>query len=434
MKKPSILLIMLLIAICILTVSVNSREKSVELRFMWWGSDSRHKATIEAIELFQKKYSNIKVKPEFSDWGGYNEKLTTAFMNKNVADLFQINWNILYLFGAGDFYDLKNTGLDLNNYSPDLIKQCTIDGKVIGIPNSTNGRVFFYNKATYDKIGLPIPKSFAELFTAGKIFRTILGDDYYPLFLNAYDSWLIALMYCEQKYGKPFILENKVVYSVEELKSGLDFYSALVDDGVVPSIAEAHAVEGLPYDRDPRWITGKFAGVYNWSASTPKISGSVTNGEIVIGETPMDYGKTPGCIYKISHCYAIYGKTKHPKEVTLLFNFLLTDPDAIKILGLERGIPSNKSAVDVLNRSGLLTGLAYDAQIAADKSAGMGISPHFEDSELQKFYRTEVIQMLPSIGSATAAERAIIKTNEYLKLIALEEQNSGYKKNKIITE
>ena len=36
----------------------------VELRVAWWGSQDRHDRTIKAIELFQKKYPNIKVGTE----------------------------------------------------------------------------------------------------------------------------------------------------------------------------------------------------------------------------------------------------------------------------------------------------------------------------------------------------------------------------------
>ena len=49
----------------------------VELRVAWWGSQDRHNRTIKAIELFQKKYPNIKVTYEFAGWGDYWTKMTT---------------------------------------------------------------------------------------------------------------------------------------------------------------------------------------------------------------------------------------------------------------------------------------------------------------------------------------------------------------------
>ena len=49
----------------------------VELRVAWWGSQDRHNRTIKAIELFQKKYPNIKVTYEFVGWNDYWTKMTT---------------------------------------------------------------------------------------------------------------------------------------------------------------------------------------------------------------------------------------------------------------------------------------------------------------------------------------------------------------------
>jgi ABC-type glycerol-3-phosphate transport system substrate-binding protein len=43
----------------------------VELRVAWWGSQDRHNRTIKTIELFQKKYPNVKVTYEFAGWGDY---------------------------------------------------------------------------------------------------------------------------------------------------------------------------------------------------------------------------------------------------------------------------------------------------------------------------------------------------------------------------
>lgn len=35
----------------------------VTLSISWWGGDSRHEATLAALELFEEKYPNIKVEP-----------------------------------------------------------------------------------------------------------------------------------------------------------------------------------------------------------------------------------------------------------------------------------------------------------------------------------------------------------------------------------
>jgi multiple sugar transport system substrate-binding protein len=61
----------------------------VELRVAWWGSQDRHNRTIKAIELFQKKYPNIKVTYEFAGWGDYWTKMTTQAAGRNLPDVMQ---------------------------------------------------------------------------------------------------------------------------------------------------------------------------------------------------------------------------------------------------------------------------------------------------------------------------------------------------------
>ena len=61
----------------------------VELRVAWWGSQDRHNRTIKAIELFQKKYPQIKVTYEFAGWGDYWTKMTTQAAGRNLPDVMQ---------------------------------------------------------------------------------------------------------------------------------------------------------------------------------------------------------------------------------------------------------------------------------------------------------------------------------------------------------
>ena len=45
-------------------LSVNTTDP-ITLRMNWWGGDSRHQATLEAIKAFEAKYPNIKVEAEY---------------------------------------------------------------------------------------------------------------------------------------------------------------------------------------------------------------------------------------------------------------------------------------------------------------------------------------------------------------------------------
>ena len=53
---------------------------TVTIRMSWWGGDSRHEVTNEAIKAFEAKYPNIKVDTEYSSWDGWAEKCSTALV------------------------------------------------------------------------------------------------------------------------------------------------------------------------------------------------------------------------------------------------------------------------------------------------------------------------------------------------------------------
>lgn len=54
--------------------SSESSAKTEEIRISWWGGDARNKVMQEAITAFEKENPTIKVKAEFSGYGGYQEK------------------------------------------------------------------------------------------------------------------------------------------------------------------------------------------------------------------------------------------------------------------------------------------------------------------------------------------------------------------------
>lgn len=47
------------------TVLPDGKLDKCTLRFSWWGGDDRHEATLKAIELWNKKYPDIKIEPEY---------------------------------------------------------------------------------------------------------------------------------------------------------------------------------------------------------------------------------------------------------------------------------------------------------------------------------------------------------------------------------
>ena len=229
------------------------------LTFSWWGGDSRHEATQQAVEAF-KAATGIDVQCTYSAWSGWEDKMSQYFASDSAFDVNQINWNWLYSFtnadGSSKFYDLNQVAdvIDLSQFSEKALAQCTIDGQLLAIPVSMTGRIFYWNKTTFEKAGLATPITLEELMAAGPIFAEKLGEDYYPLALGAYDKMILMVYYLESVYGKDWVADGQLNYTTEEIAKGLEFIQTLEDNHVIPS-AETLTGDGADsLDKNPKQI------------------------------------------------------------------------------------------------------------------------------------------------------------------------------------
>ena len=304
----------------------------------------------------------------------------------------QIDWNWLYIFskngdGFYNFNDLKED-FDLSNYDESVLSYTTINGKVPAIPVGMNGRVFYYNKSLYEKAGLPVPATADELISSTKILKEKFGNDTYALDISTTDSGVLFFLkyYVEQKFGKSLIdSDNKMGITKEELTEAIQFYKKLVDEGVVLSSKDNAGAGNVPGEQNPLWISGKVGGVYEWNSAISKYQDTLSEGnELIIGEMLTGIGSNKSAFVKVNMALAINKNTKHPKEAAKFLNFLLSDPEAVKILGLSRGIPSNKKAIETLDQEGLLKGIVPEGLEKALAFAAPKSSPFIEDERIRK--------------------------------------------------
>ena len=334
----------------------------VELRFAWWGGKARNQATLKALDAFEAKYPNIKVKAEYTGWDGFYSRLTTQINSNTEADVIQTNWNWLTLLSkTGDgFYDLNKLRqpIGLDQYSPAALASTTVNGKVNAIPISANVMLFYYNAATWQKAGVPLPKSWDDLLKAGPVFKEKLGDSYYPLILTEQDSLLLLNSWVYQGNQKPMVDEKtrKLGWNHDDLVQAFTFYRQLVAAHAVPDARTmASYGKGVAYEMKP-WINGEWGGLFTWNITIRMFANNMTPpAKLVLGDYVMQPGTDESGVYfKTSQMFSIAKSTRHPKEAAILLNFLVSDPQSVEALGLERGIPLNKAAETLLTEKGVI--------------------------------------------------------------------------------
>jgi len=388
---------------------------AADLRMSWWGGDSRHTATQEALKICGAKYGHT-IQPEFSGWSGFQEKFATQMAGATEADILQINWPWLPLFSKqGDgFADLNQFAgtIDLTQWSEADLAAGTIDGKLNGLNISTTGRVMFFNKTQFDRAGLPIPKTWEDLIAAAPVFHEKLGADHYPFEANGLNALFIVSLVATQMTGKDMIdpETNEVAWTVEELTAALEFYQRLVDDGVIRP-AKTVASEGkVELFESPHWAKGEIAGTYEWDSTYAKYADPLEEGQelVAVDLLTVEGAKTQGVYRKPSMLFAISRNSKNPEAAAQIVNCLLTEPEGIMAMADARGVPANAAAAKMLLDGGKIDPTLVAANEIMVGDEGPAVSPHSENPAVREvFLDTIEAFAYGQIDAATAADEII---------------------------
>ncbi|MEF7614385.1 ABC transporter substrate-binding protein [Aquincola sp. MAHUQ-54] len=409
-----------------------AHAQDATLRFSWWGGGERHESTLKAIAAFEAKNPGVKIKGEYMGFNGYQERLSTQIAGGSEPDIMQINWAWLasYSKSGEGFLDLHKHRalLGLDQFSPEELKMGEVRGKLNALPVSYSARVFVWNKSTFDRAGVPLPKTWDDVFAAGKALQGKLGDKVFAMDGEPYDVILASLAYVQQKHGTPYVspTEPKVAMSPQALLEWVQTYKRFTDAKVATPLPYRASLGGAekPTEQQQDWTNGNWAGNYTWDSVLPLRTSSLDKQQkLVIGEFPTLPGaKNSGMFGRPSLMFSVSKRSKHPEVAARFLSFLLTDPEAGRILGLSRGVPAADSQFQALvkdSRIGPLELAAY-TQIKQQNEAGRIDlpSPLFENQRFSKFMR-EVFETV-AYGKATeqdAAKRLLEEGNALLNRI-----------------
>ncbi|MGX5771616.1 ABC transporter substrate-binding protein [Microbacterium trichothecenolyticum] len=325
-------------------------DEPVTLRMAWWGGDGRHERTQQVIDLFEEKYPNITVEPEFSDWAGYWEKLATSTAGKNSPDVIQMDQLYLASYGArGALADLNELGVDTSGMEPSVRDMGLYDDTLYAAPISTSITAMLVNSDLLDQVGVPVPDN-ADSWTwdeysdwgAAVTAASPPGTYGASIPFTEYQLQLFVRQHGEELFDSEGVAVSPQVLE-EFFQNSLD----LVEAGAAAPASVWAETAGLPLDQTPMAV-GTVASFPNTATLISAYSGaSGANLELLPlpatedGVEDFEYAK-PGMYWSIS------SQSEHPIEAAALVNFFLNDEEAAKILGAERGLPANADALDAI--------------------------------------------------------------------------------------
>ncbi|SHN47766.1 ABC transporter substrate-binding protein [Cryptosporangium aurantiacum] len=341
-------------------------DAKVTLRFSWWGSADRAKSTQQALDLFTKKNPNITIKTSYSAFKPYFEKLATETAGGNAPDVFQMDR--AYLREYAD----RNVLAELDDGVTDQVAESVkdsgvVDDKLYAVPMGQTTFVMVYDPEAYQKAGLKPPAkgwTWQDYLTNGtKLTQASKGKVSGVTDLGwqweSFETWLL------QSGTQLYTEDGKLGFEKADLKN----YLTLIDNlrkqkastpGKVTATIDG-SIENMPMGKRLSYTEN------SWDSTVASYY-EVLGKPVGLAPYPSDTGKL-GAYAKPSMFLSISQKTKVRSASDKLVDFLVNDPEAAAILGVDRGLPPNTANRDKVGAT--LTGpqkavYEYEKSIEAD--------------------------------------------------------------------
>lgn len=329
-------------------VSSDGGTSDATLRFMWWGGETRHKATVEAMDLFMQKNPGIKVEYEYGGFSGYFDKLLTQMAGNNAPDVVQLSYTNVVEYVTRDQLEPLSPYIDEGILNVDKINKTLLDTYKINenyyaIPSGINVQLLFYNQTMFDDLGVEHPTSgmtLDEVYAKAKEITDAARAQ------GRTDIWGMAT------YSKAFDVNFQRVL--------IDFGGQLwTDDLSAAAFNSPEGIAAMEYSKKP--LTDEIAPPPEITVSNPdgvtdfalgRVGMFIDNatstasfaaiGDFELGLELAPFGNHHSVTwYQASQVYSITNQSQHPDIAAQIIDYLVNDKEAGEILAFERGIPVN---------------------------------------------------------------------------------------------
>lgn len=316
----------------------------VEIRFSWWGSDTRHELTQQVLDKFEEKYPYITVVPDYTDWNSYFDKLSTSVAGGDAPDVITQEERFLNDYASrGVLADLNDLGLDTSKIDQNVLQSGTIDDNLYGVATGVNAYAIVADPAAFAAAGVEMPDDatwtwddyvdVAEKISAAT-GKTVYGAQDYGF--NEPGFSIFARQRGESLYTK----DGTLGYDDKTLADWWQYSLDLQSGGGEPDAATTVEVDaGGP--EQSLVGTGKGAMAWFWTNQLTAIT-NASGKELTLLRVPGEsQDERTGMYFKPAMYYSVSAKSEHPQEAALLVDFLLNDVTAGDILLSDRGLPAN---------------------------------------------------------------------------------------------
>ncbi|MFJ6150641.1 ABC transporter substrate-binding protein [Micromonospora profundi] len=378
----------------------------IKLSIFWWGADARAKLTEDALALYTKKNPNVTFEKTWQANQGYFDKLATLTAGGNPPDLFQIDDNYLSEYAARnttlDLTPYQESGkLDTSKFPKSLWQYGVVDGKLAGLAAGENTQGLVYNKTLLIKNNLPEPTTGMtweqHIAWAEEVAKKtgVPGTQDPSADYKAFWVWL-------RQQGKDLYKGKELGFGAEDVAKWFELWKGARDRKATPTADVIH--EGNSSDISKQLVvTGKSATSWVWANQMPDLKKN-TKDELGVIAYPGD----PSAQWaRASMYWSVFKGSKHKDVAVDVINFLNNDTEAVKLLGTDRGLPSNLDLRRVVSDDTTDPAMKQSIAVEAELTEKFGESPQVPIKGHSKV-KSELIKAAENAqyGRATPAQAA----------------------------
>ncbi|KNC18804.1 hypothetical protein AC792_10090 [Arthrobacter sp. RIT-PI-e] len=323
------------------------------IRFTWWGSDPRHEANERLIDMFESDHDGITIAGEYTDFGGYWDRLATTTAGGSAPDVITMDEKYLQEYaGRGALVDLTQLdALDLSAFDDAALDLGSYDGGVYGLTTGQNAYVVMINEDLLEQAGLELPDdttwTWDDYYELSAALDEALGDGVRGTEFGAQD---VDLRIWLRQQGESLYneAEGTVGYTPEAVTSWFEHLLAVRDDGGGQTASE-FAEDASGTFEAGAMPTNRVAMGWYWSNQLSALR-TASDANISMLRVPSESGEANdnGMYFKASMYWSISDQTNNQDAAAEFVNFLANDPEAAKVMLVDRGVPVNPAMAEAV--------------------------------------------------------------------------------------
>jgi multiple sugar transport system substrate-binding protein len=315
----------------------------VEIKFSWWGGDSRHEETQQIIDAFEALHENIRVIPDFTDFGSYWDRLATATAAGDAPDVMTQEERYMTDYAQrGQLLDLNEVSdvLDLSDIDPLALAGGELEGGLYAVATGVNAFTIVADPEIFAEAGVDMPDDTTWTWDDYLAIAEEIADssDYYGVQTFGTNEAGFNV-FARQRGEGLYNPDGSLGFSAQTLADWWSISMEQVNGDAAPDPSLTVEVEGGP---DQSLLgTNQGAMGFWWTNQLGALSSASGRDLVLLRQPGEASGQQAGMYFKPAMFYSISSQTEHPEEAALFLDFLLSSDEAIDIMLTDRGLPAN---------------------------------------------------------------------------------------------